>query len=219
MDSKEYRNAVNAKGELMPIIQLVQGSQEWLSYRQNRVMATCTPVILGSNPFKTKLELWEEKQGLRFVEMNDAMREGQRKEPIARALIEENLGMKFIPVVYESDTHPWMAASLDGLSECSKYIIEIKCPSKPKLHNENKELKIPEYYMDQMLHQIMCVPNIETLYFCTYYPEDKESPLCIVKVKFNWFLTGKIIEKGYEFYMQMCNFEAPEEWKLKERNR
>ncbi len=206
----------------MPVIQLVQGSPSWLTYRQGKVMATDTPVILGNNPWVTKLQRWEEKMGLRPpIEMNDAMREGHRKEPIARALIEEMLGMKFTPIVYESDIHPWMAASLDGLSECGKYIIEIKCPAKSRVHDTNDFHGVPRFYRDQMDHQCMCPPGILANYFCTYFPEDKEQPIKITK--FDWLdeefeaVKFEIIDQGYEFYMQMYNFEEPKEWKLKER--
>lgn len=202
----------------MPIIQLEQGSPEWLSYRQGKVMATCTPVILGSNPFKTKLELWEEKLNLRpGPELNDAMKRGTELEPIARMVVEEMLGMEFTPCVYESDEHKWMASSLDGLSDCGKYIIELKCPTNPKLHFNNKEGIIPEYYLDQMQHQLICVPDAVINYFCTYYPEDKECPVKITKVIGNFSKQSEIIEKGYEFYMQMCNFEQPVEWKLNQK--
>ncbi len=202
----------------MPIIPLEQGSPSWHKYRSGRVMATDSPVILGSNPWVTKLQRWKEKLGLSPpVELNDAMREGIRKEPIARMIIEEMLGEEFPACVYESEEHPYLASSLDGVSEDSRAIIELKCPTNPKLHFNNKEGIIPEYYLDQMQHQLVCMPKIEVNYFCTYFPEDKECPVKITKVYGNFSKQLEIIEKGYEFYMQMCNFEEPVEWKLKER--
>jgi putative phage-type endonuclease len=202
----------------MPAIELIQGSQKWLSYRQGKVMATCTPVILGSNPFKTKLELWEEKLNIRpSPQLNDAMKRGTELEPTARQIVEEMLGEEFPDCVYESEEHTWMAASLDGVSEDARAIIELKCPTNPKLHFNNKEGIIPEYYLDQMQHQLICMPKIEVNYFCTYYPEDKECPVKITKVFCNFSKQAEIIEKGYEFYMQMCNFEAPVEWKLNKK--
>lgn len=206
----------------MPIIQLEQGSPEWLSYRQRRIMATDTPVILGNNPWVTKFQRWEEKMGIRPGPiMNNAMKRGHELEPIAREKIQEILGIKFTPVVYESDTDPWMAASLDGLSECGKYIIEIKCPFKWHLHGNNDFHGVPRYYRDQMDHQCMCPPGILANYFCTYFPEDTKEPLKITK--FEWkdeefeSIKFEIIDQGYEFYMQMCNFEPPIEWKLNKK--
>ncbi len=203
----------------MPVINLEQGGPAWLSYRQGKVMATDTPVILGSNPWVTKLERWEEKMGIRpGPEMNDAMREGQRKEPIARALIEDMLGIKFIPIVYENDIHSWLAASLDGISECGRFIIEIKCPTKAKLHFENKRGEIPEYYFDQMQHQLICTPKAEVNFFCTYLPDDKECPVKITESVLHKEKKELILEKGYDFYSRnMCNFEAPTEWKLNKK--
>lgn len=206
----------------MPIINLEQGTPEWHKYRSNHIMATDTPVILGNNPWVTPFQRWQEKLGLiPPPEMNLAMREGQRKEPIARVMIEEMLQMEFIPVVYQSDTNPWMAASLDGLSKCGKYIIEIKCPSKYHLHGNNNFHGVPRYYRDQMDHQSICPPGILANYFCTWFPGDKHEPIRLTK--YDWLneeyesVKQEIIEKGYQFYVDMCTLNPPVEWKLKER--
>ena len=62
----------------MSIIPLEQGSAKWLEYRKSKVMATDSPILLGSNPWRTPIELWEEKLGLREPQpLNDAMRRGQ----------------------------------------------------------------------------------------------------------------------------------------------
>jgi putative phage-type endonuclease len=199
----------------MPLINLEQGSPEWLSYRRNRVMATDTPVILGSNPWVTKLHRWEEKQGLiPPTEMNEAMREGQRKEPIARAIAIEILGMNFTPIVYESDEHNWMASSLDGISDCGEYILELKCPLKEKLFLQACEGFIPEYYRDQMQHQSATRPKVKQVFYGVYFPINTNNPFMLLLEKPDLAKQEKIVEEGLKFYNQMCNFEAPEEWVL-----
>lgn len=208
----------------MPIIPLEQGSREWKKWRNSKITATDTPIIMGVNPWKTKSKLWNQKLGFTPDDIvNDAMLEGQRKEPIARALLEEKLGIKFTPVVYQKDDDSWMAASLDGISECGKYLIEIKCPKKSKIHDENDLHHIPIYYKYQMYHQLICCPNAICNYFCTYFPENKEDPLKITRIDwdrnkeddFAW----EICDRGYEFYEQMINFEEPKEWLLKQRDK
>lgn len=198
----------------MPVIELVQGSQEWLDYRKSKIMATDTPILLGSNPWKTKLELWEEKLGFREpTPLNDAMRRGQELEPIARELAEIELKMKFTPKVIESEEHLWLAASLDGISACGKIILEIKCP-KEATHLQTIHQNIPEYYIDQMQHQLL-VTSAETCFYCSYRPEYKEWPLAIIQILPDLFKKKEIKLKSQIFYEDMQTMNPPTEWIFK----
>ena len=115
----------------MPLIDLLQGSPEWHEYRKARIMATHASSIMGTNHFKSEYALWQElTPGGLPVEETAAMREGTILEPEARKLASELIGVTFEPCVYESDEFNWMAASLDGLSPCGRYILEIKCRKK-----------------------------------------------------------------------------------------
>lgn len=199
----------------MPLINHEQGSPAWLSYRQTRVMATDSGIILGSNPYKTRLKLWEQKLGLEPPDnANKYMKHGTKLEPEARRLACEKLEIKFEPIVYEHDEHYWMAASLDGFSECGDFILEIKCPYMRGLHDTHLMGIIPPYYEDQMQHQMEVMDAISNFY-CTYFPENKENPIHITEIRSNRTRRNEIVEKGLKFYNQMCNFEAPVEWVLK----
>ncbi len=200
----------------MPIIELVQGSQKWLEYRSQRIMGTDIPIILGSNPWKSKLELFEEKLGLRPPQpMNPAMARGQELEPTARALSSELLDIDFRPVVMESTKYPWLAASLDGLGWCkNQYILEIKCPGMEK-HIEAISGIIPEHYIDQIQTQLL-VSEAEICYYCTYFPDYLQA-LTVIEVYPDLEKQAEIIAKGQEFYINMCTMNPPNDWKLKER--
>lgn len=198
----------------MPTISLEQGSQAWLDYRKSKIMATDTPIILGSNPWKTKLELWEEKLSFRPpVEMNDAMLRGQKLEPEARELANKEINIEFSPCVIESDNEHWLAASLDGISNCGKYILEIKCP-KDTTHDDALDNRIPEYYFDQIQHQLL-VSKCDIAYYFSYRPERKDKPYAIIEVYPDLEKQSKILEKGYEFYQDMQTMNPPEDWKIK----
>lgn len=200
----------------MPIINLEQGSAIWLAFRKQRIMATDIPVVLDVNPWKTKLELFEEKLDIRPpIELNDAMRRGMMLEDPARALASSLIGIKFYPTVIESAEFPWLAASLDGLSSCSKYILEIKCPN-AGTHEEAIDNRIPIYYQYQIQTQLL-VSDADIAYYFSYRPECKEKDYAIVEVYPDHEKWAEIIEKGYEFYVQMCTMQRPEEWKLKVR--
>jgi putative phage-type endonuclease len=199
----------------MTIILLEQGSPEWLQYRQGKVMATDSSVLTGSNPWKKPIELWEEKLGLRESQkLNEAMKRGQELEPEARKLASLEIGIEFEPCVFESDQYPFMAASLDGLSECHSYILEIKCP-KEKTHLEAIDGHIPPYYLDQIQHQLKCVQGAECCFYFSYRPEYKQKPFIIIRIRPDVERQLEIMEKNQEFYIQMCTMSPPEEWKLK----
>lgn len=199
----------------MGIINLPQNSPEWLEWRRSRVTATDVSILLGSNPFRTRLELWEEKLQLRPPqELNSAMTRGQTLEPEARKLACELLDIKFEPIVCESTENPWLAASLDGISECNKYILEIKCP-KLSVHENAIKGQIADYYKDQMQTQLL-VTGCEKCYFCSYFPKH-EKEIVIIKVFPNQDKQQEIIILSKEFYIQLCNIQPPIEWKLKQK--
>ncbi len=200
----------------MAIIELIQGSDQWKQWRMSRITATDIPIILGSSPFKTKLELWEEKLGLRPPQpMNPAMARGQALEPESRKLACELIGTGFEPAVYESDKYPWLAASLDGISEVGNYILEIKCTGMEK-HIQAISGIMPEYYIDQVQTQLL-VTQAEICYYFSYRPEYTEKPYAIIEVYPDLEKQAEIISKGQEFYINMCTMNPPTDWKLKEK--
>lgn len=201
----------------MQIIDVQQGSAAWLALRCSKITGTDSSIILGSNPYKTRLELWQQKMGLKMPDpINDNMRRGSELEEPARWLLQESLGMEFTPIVAISDDYPYLMASLDGISDCKRFMCEIKCPG-IKNHEAAIEGIIAPYYLDQIQHCLI-VTGCEKCYFCSYFP-GHEREIVIIEVICKFSRQAEIIEKGYEFYMQMCNFEAPEEWKLQKRNK
>lgn len=200
----------------MPIINLEQGSPEWLDYRQSKIMATDTPIILESNPFKTIFDLWEEKLSLKAPpSLNESMARGQALEPEARQLACFKIGIEFEPCVYEHDIHSDMAASLDGMSELGSSILEIKSP-KERTHVEAIDGIIPTYYLDQMQHQLCCT-GASICYYFSYRPEYEKQPYVILEIFPNLEKHEEIIRKGKDFYLNMYTMMPPEEWKFKER--
>lgn len=199
----------------MPVKNLEQGSIEWLNFRKSRIMATDIPIILGSNPWKSKIELWEEKLDIRPpVQLNDAMRRGQELETTARKLASELIGIEFEPVVIESTKYPWLASSLDGIGiGKNQYILEVKCP-KEFTHVESTDGNIPIYYMDQIQTQLIC-SEASICYYFSYRPEYTNKPYAIIEVRPDPEKHQEILHKGYEFYVNMCTMNPPVQWKLK----
>lgn len=192
----------------MGIINLIQGSPEWLEYRLSKIMATDISVINLSNPFNTEQDLWEQKQIIRSgPTMNAAMQRGHDLEPVARGLACKEFGINFEPVVYESDDHPWAAASLDGYCQDNNIILEIKCP-KEKTHLQTFDQIIPMYYQDQMQWQLM-VTQAKRCYYFSYRPECQNRPISIIEVIPDIEKQEILISKGWEFHQSLAIFSYP----------
>lgn len=134
-------------------IELEQGSPEWLEWRKGLLTATDAASIMGISPYQTAYQCWHVKLGRSpGQKVNAAMRRGQADEPRAREMFNALYDMIMIPCCIESDEYPHMGASLDGLSECGKYILEVKSQSIKKI----KENGIPHHHFAQIQHQFMC---------------------------------------------------------------
>jgi len=193
----------------MKILNLIQGSEAWLIWRREHVTATDASVILRKNPYKDPFDLWQEK--LEMVPKGDvtaAMQRGTDLEPVARALAIKVTGIEFYPAVVECDDRPWQVASLDGLSPCLKYILEIKCPNEAT-HVFALQEGIHNYYMAQMQHQL-AVTGAECCYYMSYRPENAK-PYAIIIVEPDEEYIADLIEEEHKFFVEnMCQMKQPE---------
>jgi len=151
---------------------LPQGSDEWLEARSHYGMASEAAAVMSKSPWMpaTPLQLWEVKNGKREVYVSEAMKKGTKYEPIARESLEENMGIKFNPVVVmcHVDGVP-MGASLDGWNEAESIVAEIKIPMKGEdsklweIMTSGKDL--PDQY-DLQTQQQLLVTGAKQLLFC-----------------------------------------------------
>lgn len=190
----------------MKIINLVQGTDLWLSWRKTVITATDCPVILGSSPWSTAYKIWQGKLGLldeQKSKSNDAMERGKRLEPEARAQFIERYGMNMVPTVVESTEFDFLGASLDGLSDCKEYILEIKCGG-ANLQRQAREGYIPAYYMDQIQHQLFVTGAKKAF----YYSYDGEKGTCIEVLPEPDF-QARFMPKAREFWRCVAFNEPP----------
>lgn len=158
----------------MKIIELDQGSQEWLSWRKTVITATDCPAIKGSSPWSTAYKCWQKKLDLiPEQKTNDAMERGKKLEPIIRERFIKKYGLNMTPIVVESSEYDFLGASLDGLSDCGRYLLEIKTGGY-NLHKMAKEGSIPAYYMDQMQHQLLVTGAEKCFYQVGSEDEEKD---------------------------------------------
>ncbi|MEN8236152.1 MAG: lambda-exonuclease family protein [Pseudomonadota bacterium] len=188
----------------MKLINLEQGSTQWLNMRQEKITATDAAVIMGISPFCSPYKLWKRKLGLESPQyVTEAMKRGMRLEDEARKSFEQYTDIQMEPAVIESDDNPWMMASLDGIDTTKKHQLEIKCPN-PKTHEMAKNKQLPKYYFAQIQHQLAVTGNDWSYYF-SY--DGKEGALVEVE-RDDAFIT-EMLEKESEFYRMLKEFDPP----------
>lgn len=185
------------------IINCEQGSDSWLAIRRTKITATNSGVILGLNPWKTPLQLWEEKLGLRELPpVNNKMREGSLMEEEAREYFNVKLASDFKPVVLESVEFPFVMASLDGMDHIGR-IMEIKCGKGS--HELALKNEIPPYYYSQLQKQ-MFVADINFCFYCSY--RNAEDNIFWTVDRDDAFIEN-MIEAETKFYKCMMDFTPP----------
>jgi len=162
------------------IIDLVQGSPEWLAHRLKYRNASETPAVMGLSPWVTPEQLREIRTGKRVQEVTYPMRRGMMLEPKARATYEDETGIVMEPAVMVDGEY---SSSLDGLTFQGDLILEIKCPMKGR-ESETWEAVaggvVPEHYYYQVQHQLM-VSGAELCHFYVY--DDKEGMGTMIEVQ------------------------------------
>jgi putative phage-type endonuclease len=138
--------------------------EEWLELRKQGIGASDAATVLGLNPYKTNVELWEEKTGRRISEDiggKSYVQYGNNAESHLRALFA--LDFPQYEVDYEefkffkNQDYPFIFATLDGwLTSDRKGVLEIKTTEIMRGGQIQKwKGRIPDNYYIQCLHQLI----------------------------------------------------------------
>lgn len=143
----------------MKIVTLDQGTDEWLRWREQGVSASDMATVLRMNEHETPHKLWMVKRGIcepDDLSRNPHVRRGKRMEPVLRQIVAQERNDTILPLCAESETHPLIRASFDGI-DSSGEPNEFKAPS-AKRYIEAKECweasKIKRLYYPQIQCQI-----------------------------------------------------------------
>ncbi len=186
----------------LQILTLEQGTPEWLALRKTKVTATDSCVIMGANPWKTRIQLYNEKisdENNTFV--NERMQRGTDLEPIARELFCIQTGIQMKPAVCVKD---WAMASLDGLSPCGRYALEIKCPGYTD-HVLALNGQVPPQYYPQC-QKIYYVTDVDICYYYSF--EDPDG--VIIEVKRDQAYIDLMVQEDKKFYDCLQTRTPPE---------
>lgn len=148
------------------VINIEQGTTEWLEMRRKYITASQIPVIMGVSPYQTFAQLLNEKLTGKEANNDDKkelFQRGHDLENTARNILRD---YKFKPMVLVSKQIPELMASLDGMDLERNIILEAKYVGKAKL-SAIKNLNIPASHLYQMQAQLMVSGAEACLYFAT----------------------------------------------------
>lgn len=133
--------------------------EEWLQLRRRGIGGSDASVIMGKNPYRSILQLWEEKTGKLPVtdEGNEYTYWGNVMEPIIRKEFMNRTGLKVRQkhaMIFHKN-YPYLFADVDGIvtdERGEKCIFEAKTASQYKA--EQWEDGVPEEYILQVQHYL-----------------------------------------------------------------
>ena len=179
------------------LVDLEQGTSEWLAWRHQGIGASDASTIMGENRFESPSGLLHQKRGPVILDsfQNEAMALGTKLEPVARKLYIEKTGKDVRPVCVQSSRYDWLRASLDGLSVNQDAVVEIKFGASV-YRKVSQSHSVPDYYYGQLQH-ILAVTGLDSLDFWCYWPDN---PALLLPVERDDTYIEHLLSKELEFW-------------------
>lgn len=181
----------------MARVDMVQGSEEWLQWRQGEGgIPTIGGSVLGTllegakkAPFEKETLTTKVCVSLGFLPRgipSPRMDRGTRLEPFCRDHAEAYFGCQWEPSCHTSDHHPLLRVSTDGENDTRHQLWECKCPlytdemrimgEVPSVLRYVRDKRIiPDWYMPQAQGELMASER-GSLNFCAYLVDDWSDP-------------------------------------------
>ena len=143
-----------------------ENEEQWLHGRMNGIGGSDASAVVGMNPYKTNIELFEEKTGRKIPEdisNHPCVVYGKKAEEPIRELFKLDYPQYKVEHhefrILQSMEHPFMQASLDGEltdQKGRKGILEIKTTNiLQSMQREKWNNQIPQNYYIQVLHYLL----------------------------------------------------------------
>lgn len=148
-------------------VMIYQSREDWLEARKDGLGASDAGALLGISPWKTNVQLWEEKCGLVVPEEigdNPAVKYGNDAEPLLRELFgldHRSYELSFTPYkIIRHPDHPFLTCTPDG------ELTELETGRPGGLEIKTTEIigpsgwgkwdgRIPDNYYAQVCHQML----------------------------------------------------------------
>ena len=180
-----------------------ESQKEWLAARSGRIGGSDAAAILGLNPYKDNVQLWEEKAGLRQQEDTSDkpyVKYGTQAEMHLRGLF--RLDFPEYQIFYQegnmwfNDRFPFAHASLDGWlvdQRGRKGILEIKTTNiLQSMQKEKWKDRVPDNYYIQLLHYLMVT----------------EFEFAVLKAQLKFDYGGDIVLNTRHYFIERSEVEA-----------
>ncbi|EKT7737666.1 YqaJ viral recombinase family protein [Campylobacter coli] len=199
------------------IIDLEQGSVEWLNFRKGKITASIVASCIGEKgAFLSKEKAKELIQGVYEPYVSEAMKKGREYEELIRAKMEFIIGKDITPIVIQSLENELFMASLDGIDN-EKTIYEFKYSTNNEEYEQMLKFKkpSPKYYA-QVQFQLF-VGGFEKCVFVVLNEND-DLTYCVVKSdkEYQDFMLRKIDEFIKDYLVnQKSDYKELEDTKAK----
>ncbi|WP_067586021.1 YqaJ viral recombinase family protein [Endozoicomonas ascidiicola] len=155
----------------MDILDIQQGTPEWLALRQNYFTASEAPAMMGDSPFLTRDQLLHQKKTGSTQEVSEFLQKkfdaGHRTEEKARPVAEAILDADLFPATGVTKVDGLsLLASFDGLTMLEDRIFEHKLWNEKLVAQIEGEGIEPAYYW-QLEHQLLVSDADFALFVCS----------------------------------------------------
>ncbi len=177
----------------------------WHEWRRCGIGSSDAAVIMGVSPWKTRLQLYNEKvNGIYKEKENSAMSYGKEMEPKIRNHIEEKTGLLLEPRNVEHSEISWIKASIDAFSIDGSIFFEIKCANAED-HSMALRGEIPAKYIPQCHHQLLAT-QMDKMCYVSYHKDS----YAFVQVDRNSY-TDFLFEEESKFWHENIMKKVPPE--------
>ena len=196
------------------VLDLQQGSAEWLRWRHDGIGASDAAALMGQNPWRSAGALFAEKvapprygaagaqhrrrQPLPDLFGTPPVREDMGLEAQARRLYRAQHGSEVVPMCLASVERPWQRASLDGADLAAGRLLEIKCGA-ATYAAVAKSGQVPGHYIGQ-LQQTLAVTSLDAIDFWVWLPG--RTPLLITERRDEVYI-AELNSRGAAFWARV----------------
>lgn len=189
-------------------LNLVQGSVEWLNARYEYLTASQAPVLFDLCPYQTRLGLFEEKVLREEVKSNEdkefIFAKGHAAEKTMRDWL-DRAGLKYEPAVLVSNEHPFLLASLDGITPSGTRILECKYVGAARLEAIRKGTVPPNH-----LCQVQTALLVSGAEVCDYFASDPSGEAHVLEIFPDKAYQAEVVEAARKFMECVRTGEPPE---------
>src|SRR5271167_4178879 len=112
------------------MIDLSQGSDDWLLWREKGIGGSDAPIILEESPWSSAYKLWLQKSGrIPRTKETPAMRHGKDTEPLIREWYINQTGKEGDPCAAIYDDADYIRVSMDHWNPETRHAAEFKAPT------------------------------------------------------------------------------------------